>query len=317
MIGSGFSRNARKTRYQADDPPLWQDVARNLFDELYPRSAGDANSGANLFDPSAENAPRIAQEYETAFSRSSLHNSLSEIIRDDDFEPGSLHVELLDLPWRDVFTTNWDTLLERADAQFLGSKYSVVADVEQLVSSRGPRIIKLHGSLPHKFPLIVTEEDYRNYPSKFAPFVNTIQQAMLETVVCLIGFSGDDPNFLHWSGWVRDNLGPAAPKIYLLGLLNLTSHRRRMLEDRGVVPIDVANHPRAQLWPRGQRHQKATQWLMRSLQPVEPYDWTTWPAPPSQMKIDVDRDLLPISAPLLNVPMEERGLDQPQDVGNQ
>ena len=76
-----------------------------------------------------------------------------------------------------------------------------------------PRIVKLHGSLPSQFPLIVTEEDYRTYPTKFAPFVNTVQQAMMETVFCLIGFSGYDPNFLEWSGWVRDNLGASAPQI--------------------------------------------------------------------------------------------------------
>ena len=73
-----------------------------------------------------------------------------------------------------------------------------------------PRIFKLHGSFPSQFPLIVTEEDYRTYPSEFAPFVNTVQQAMMETVFILIGFSGDDPNFRNWSGWVRDNLGEAA-----------------------------------------------------------------------------------------------------------
>ena len=71
----------------------------------------------------------------------------------------------------------------------------------------------------------------------------------METVFCLIGFSGDDPNFLHWSGWVRDNLGKSAPKIYLAGWLDLSPHRRRMLEDRGVVPIDVARHPQAPSWP--------------------------------------------------------------------
>ena len=82
--------------------------------------------------------------------------------------------------------------------------------MDQLPLLGQPRIVKLHGSLPATFPLISTEEDYRTYPSKFAPFVNTVRQAMMETVLCLIGFSGDDPNFLHWSGWVRDNLGVCA-----------------------------------------------------------------------------------------------------------
>src|SRR5713226_9895686 len=74
---------------------------------------------------------------------------------------------------------------------------------------------------------------------------STFQQAMMETAFCLVGFSGDDPNFLHWSGWVRDNLGDCTPKIYLVGWLDLSDQRRRMLEDRSVVPIDFALLPRA------------------------------------------------------------------------
>ena len=90
--------------------------------------------------------------------------------------------------------------------------------MDHISSAAAPRIIKLHGTVPGSeyCPLIVTEEDYRTYPTKFAPFVNTVQQLMMETALLLIGFSGDDPNFLSWSGWVRDNLGGSAPKIYLL-----------------------------------------------------------------------------------------------------
>ena len=104
--------------------------------------------------------------------------------------------------------------------------------MEEIPSAVRPRIVKLHGSFSAHFPLICTEEDYRTYPMRFAPFVNTAQQAMMETVLLLIGFSGDDPNFLHWSGWVRDNLGETAPKIYLAGWLDLSIHRRRMLENQ-------------------------------------------------------------------------------------
>ena len=101
--------------------------------------------------------------------------------------------------------------------------YNTVVDKDQIPLASRPRIVKLHGSLPAQFPLIFTEEDYRTYPTEFAPFVNTVQRAMMETVFCLIGFSGNDPNFLHWSGWVRDNLGASAPKIYLAGWLDLST----------------------------------------------------------------------------------------------
>ena len=163
-----------------------------------------------------------------------------------------------------------------------------------------PRIIKLHGSLPSNFPLIFTEEDYRTYPAKYAPFVNTVQQAMMETIFCLIGFSGDDPNFLEWSGWVRDNLGEAAPKIYLAGYLKLSAHERRMLEDRGVVAIDVWNHPKADQWPEHQRHEYATRWILRTLEEGEPYDGRIWPSQPEDKVRDEDELL----APFVRVPFD-------------
>jgi len=100
-----------------------------------------------------------------------------------------------------------------------------------------PRIVKLHGSFPSHSPFIITEEDYRTYPAKSAPFVNMVRQSMMENTFCLIGFSGDDPNFLHWVGWVRDNLGTDTTRIYLCGILNISPPQRRVLESRGVTPI--------------------------------------------------------------------------------
>ena len=269
MIGSGFSRHGLKMRQDVQDPPLWHDVVEGMYDKLYPHKAGEA--------PATDGHLRIAQEYETAFGRSDLHRFVQQTVRDDDFKPGGAHARLLRLPWRDVFTTNWDTLLERVRNSVPDQGYSVVTNMDEIPLASRPRIVKLHGSLPAQFPLICTEEDYRKYPGEFAPFVNTVQQAMMETVFCLIGFSGDDPNFLQWSGWVRDNLGDAAPKIYLAGWLNLSPHRRRMLEDRNVVPVDLVHHPNAGAWPEHMRHYYATDWLLCTLEEGKPYDVTSWP----------------------------------------
>ena len=300
MIGSGFSRNALKARPDANDPPTWREVAKAVYDKLYPQG-GDGDLGTATSD-----FLRLAQEYEAAFGPGDLHRFLRELIRDDDFLPGDFHIRLLSLPWRDVFTTNWDTLLERARTSVAGRAYSVVRNMDEIPLANRPWIVKLHGSFPSHFPLIFTEEDYRTYPTKFAPFVNTVQQAMMETVFCLIGFSGDDPNFLQWSGWVRDNLGDAAPKIYLAGWLDLSPHRRRMLEDRNVVPIDLARHPKAGKWPEHLRHQYATEWLLHTLECGEPYDMTSWPAPLSgQKNVLLPVRLEPIEVVTSDTPQEE------------
>ena len=307
MIGSGFSRNALKARPDANDPPTWRDVAKAVYAKLYPQD-GDGNLGTATSD-----FLRLAQEYEAAFGRGDLHRFLGELIRDDDFLPGDLHIRLLSLPWRDVFTTNWDTLLERSRTSVAGRAYSIVRNMDEIPLANRPRIVKLHGSFPSHFPLIFTEEDYRTYPTKFAPFVNTVQQAMMETVFCLIGFSGDDPNFLQWSGWVRDNLGDAAPKIYLAGWLELSSHRRRMLEDRKVVPIDLALHPKASKWPEHLRHQYATKWVLHTLERGRPYDVSEWPSRPSWQHLPVPKLIQPVeeevvyAEPKNELPENEKG----------
>ena len=103
MVGSGFSRSAGIGRPGADPIPLWRDLTAAMAKQLYARSD---------MDPL-----RCAQEFATSFGRTSLHGFLQRQIRDRDFAPGEKYARLLKLPWRDVFTTNWDTLLERALSQ--------------------------------------------------------------------------------------------------------------------------------------------------------------------------------------------------------
>ena len=71
---------------------------------------------------------------------------------------------LVQLPWADIMTTNWDTLLERAADGAEESVYDVLRTVEEIPEARAPRIVKLHGSFPAHRPFLFTEEDFRTYP---------------------------------------------------------------------------------------------------------------------------------------------------------
>ena len=134
-----------------------------------------------------------AQRYCDEFGRAALDGFLRDQIGDDEIEPGECHRRLLSLPWSDVFTTNWDTLLERAADGVPMPGYGVVRAREEIPLEGRPRIVKLHGSLPANFPLVVTQEDYDDYPNRSLVFVNTARQSMMETVFLLLGFSGNDP----------------------------------------------------------------------------------------------------------------------------
>ncbi len=228
MVGAGFSKNA------GHGFPDWN----QLGDLFYQKAHGvkpDLNRHKYL------NVLRLAEEVQAAIGRPALENLLRSNIPDLTIETSGLHVELLELPWVDVFTTNYDTLLERASAKVVTRRYEPVVNKEDIPYAIKPRIVKLHGSFPSERPFIITEEDYRRYPHEYAPFVNTVQQALLENTFCLIGFSGDDPNFLQWIGWIRDNLGrDKTQKIYLVGVFDLSSARLQLLVQRGIIVVDLS-----------------------------------------------------------------------------
>ena len=69
-----------------------------------------------------------------------------------------------------------------------------------------------------------------------------------------------------------------------------------MLEDRDIVPIDLARHPKAQQWPEHQRHEYATRWVLHTLESGKPYDQTTWPSLPVKDNSDEPELLQPIES---------------------
>ena len=315
MIGAGFSRNTDKYSNDVPGIPIWEDLADSMLKDLYPSRNNSVSSCKSPRQSQPEPIIQIAQEYEVAFGKQKLYKLIKDQVRDNDYAPGDFHTRLLRLPWRDIFTTNWDTLLERTRPLVVERGYGLVRNTNEIPLSPRPRIIKLHGCLSQHNHLIFTEEDYRTYPIKYSPFVNTVQQAMMETVFLLIGFSGNDPNFLHWSGWVRDNMGESAPLIYLAGYLNLSTHKRRMLEARNVIPIDLSCHPMASEWPDESRNEYAMNWLLTSLELGQPYEISDWPEISTHSTITQKIYLEPIQKQSETTPLSEH---EPQQIlGNQ
>lgn len=260
MVGAGFSRCAASSGDATQKLPLWNDFSKNLIEELDSKST----------DPL-----HLAEEYCAYFGRQALHDLIKNKINDAAWIPGELHRSLLELPWSEVLTTNWDTLIERASAEVHHPVYSIVSKQEDLPSARSPRIVKLHGTIEVTKDLVFTQEDYRKYPQQHAAFVNFSRQVFIENELCLLGFSGDDPNFYQWAGWVRDHLANHSRRIYLVGALGLNSAKRKYLESINVAPIDldclVADHDEYDT-----RHVEATKIFIQALQNLKPKQAWEW-----------------------------------------
>lgn len=232
MIGAGFSKNADKLSSTDKWFKNWNELSDMFYETVYGNDGPGKEYNSSL---------RLAQEVEITVGRPKLENILKESIPDEDYGPSEVYTKLMELPWRDVFTTNYDTLLERAADKVSKRRYNVVVNQEDLVNSNdAPRILKLHGSFPSQRPFIITEEDYRTYPVRFAAMVNTVQQALLENVFCMIGFSCEDPNFLSWIGWIHDNLGKSSSqKIYMISVEHISDAKQKLLFDKNIIVVDL------------------------------------------------------------------------------
>lgn len=232
MVGAGFSRNA--------DVPAhikvkqWNDVGEDIYCRLQTVKQADPK------DLIFKTPMRLASQFAAVNGRSELDNLIRDSIPDDRMHPGALHCQLLSLPWRDVFTTNYDTLLERA-RKGLQRNYSLVTSKEMLLYKKSPRIIKLHGSFPDKTPFLMTEEDFMTYTVEHPEFVNTVRQALVESIFCLVGFSGDDPNFTSWQAWLQDVMGEYAGPSYLITCdYDYDDSFKTLMKQRGVEVINFS-----------------------------------------------------------------------------
>lgn len=232
MVGAGFSKNAK----MGEDIHMkdWGELCEDFYTALYGSKPSD-------HDFRLKSALRLAQQIESTKGRTALDEIIKNSLPNDSISPGDLHIQLVSLQWRDIFTTNYDSLLEDA-AKKAYRHYNVVTSKDSLIYQPHPRIIKLHGSFPDNRPFIITEEDYRTYPERFPEFVNTIRQALIETQFCLIGFSGDDPNFLSWLGWFRDIMGQQMLPIYMIYVGSRPHDSEiKLLTSRKVEPVITAD----------------------------------------------------------------------------
>lgn len=238
LVGAGFSKNAIKLNPSLPSSPSWDELADIFVDKLSSKGNEEEKNRLRKLDPLA-----LAERVKEMYGRPELDRILMDNIRDEDYLPSSLHIDLLRLPWTDIFTTNYDTLLERATMELPEKRFRVVLSQNDLIGTAGEtRIIKLHGSLPSTRPFIITEEDYRTYPDKFAPFVNTVQQSLFENTLCLIGFSGTDPNFNKWIGWIHDKFGiENSPNIYLLQHESLVEAETLYFQRKRIIPVDLSS----------------------------------------------------------------------------
>lgn len=251
LVGAGFSKNVDEKF------PLWKELLTDMVEELYENeiTIGFKNEihqnkkKKHCYEEFKKNKVKtilyrdgylniVSKYIENKGFREAVENYIEERI--PNFNQGKwelvyrkplsisdvkeadfgLHKRLLEGGWENVYTTNYDTLLEDA-ASISGKQWNTIKCSQDLSFSKQKKsIIKIHGDLvnseekndlfqfdnDYSIRYIISKEDYINYPKNHEAFTQLMRISLLQGTFCLFGFSGDDPNFISWIKWVRDIL---------------------------------------------------------------------------------------------------------------
>ncbi len=146
--------------------------------------------------PDVDDLPLLAQYYASENSGEDLQHLLrQELLLDPLPQPTRCHRLLAALPLGEIWTTNYDDLIERA----MGDATRAFVrddDLAQGDGGTGCRVYKMHGSLTSTDqPLIAARDQYIRYPDSHKRFWALLQASFLTKSFLFLGFSFDDPNF--------------------------------------------------------------------------------------------------------------------------
>jgi hypothetical protein len=223
VIGAGFSKNA--TTPPGRTLPLWDELGKLLAADLESytfRGALDAISA-----------------YSHAYGRAKLTERLTELLLVHESTAGAAHRAFSQLPFDTICTTNFDFLLEGA---YTGTRYCrPILDENQLsvsAPSNAVTLLKLHGDVHHPDRLVVTEEDYDAFLTRYPLLSTYLANLLIGRTPLFIGYSLDDPDFRHIWQIIGDRLGRLRRPAYCF-TMEATRHDIARYERRGTRVIEL------------------------------------------------------------------------------
>ena len=140
---------------------------------------------------------------------------------DQKIKGSSVHQKIADLDFPIIYTTNYDSNIERA-LELRGKRVSKIVDVKDFLSVQGDahQVIKLHGDFEDDKSIVVTETDYLNRLSFESPLDIRLRSDVLARPVLFIGYSLSDINvrmLLHklWETWNSSPHQAHQPNSYI------------------------------------------------------------------------------------------------------
>lgn len=122
------------------------------------------------------------------------------------------------LPIRNIWTTNYDRLIERAFSE-IGRPLDAISAVPDLALKPRPgavRLFKMHGSIDRLDDIVIATDDYELYRLNRGQFLPMLQAHMTSFSMLFMGLSFTDPNVRHVLSLIREGFPGSPPEHFAI-----------------------------------------------------------------------------------------------------
>ena len=185
FIGSGISR---KSGYAN-----WKDILRDCAEEI------------NLNVDKEDDLITLAEFYVKGRQRTKIDQTIASFFKDKNGKPSQVHRILATFPVRSIWTTNYDTLIERT-LQNADISYSVVTDDKSYVSldpTAKVKIHKIHGDVCCPSKCVITRHDYEKFEEEHDVVLSELKGEMCTNSFLFLGYSFSDIDIQHVLSRIR------------------------------------------------------------------------------------------------------------------
>lgn len=195
FIGSGVS--ATSSNDGGGHPPSWSGLLQALAD-LIPDNAQreighELIAGRDLLSAADHIRYALAEAGDLATYQQMIRQFV-EGPADDRFKPSDLHVALLDLDPKIVFTTNYDKLFDLAAMGGYRIHSVRSHNVANDLRLGEPVLVRLHGSTDAMDEVVLTRTDYAEVTRSGQDVFDALRALSLTSTILFVGYSLEDPD---------------------------------------------------------------------------------------------------------------------------
>ena len=185
FIGSGISR---KAGYSS-----WKQTLKECAEEI------------ELDVEKEQDLITLAEFYVKTRQRTKINQTITSYFRDNNGSPTSVHEILASFPVKDIWTTNYDTLIERSLSN-ANISFSIITDDQSYIGidpMAKVKVHKIHGDVKTPDRCVITRGDYERFELDHNVVLSELKGEMCCNSFLFLGYSFSDIDIQHILSKIR------------------------------------------------------------------------------------------------------------------